>query len=99
MTFFFDVTLNVVIVKLADLEPSRTITGAGTLATLGSLDDKVTTLFPSGADERVIVPVAVAPPLTVEGEMANEFNADATGFADTLAELELSPEAFTPEIM
>jgi hypothetical protein len=65
MTLVLDVTLCAVIVKPADWEPAVTVTDRGTLATLGALDDKFTTSSTSGADERVIVPVEVAPPLTM----------------------------------
>src|SRR6266581_2763259 len=67
-TLVFEVTVDVLMVKLALLAPPATVTLAGTMATDVFALDRVTTAPPEGAAPlSVTVPVDVLPPTTVEG--------------------------------
>ena len=58
----------VVTVKLTEVWPASTVTVAGTVATVESLLDRLTTKSPVGAaPEIVMVPVEVAGCITVDG--------------------------------
>ena len=72
-----EVTVKVVIVKVADVEPFGIVTDLGTPAFV-ELDARftVTPVPPAGADS-VTVPIDVLPPVTVEGEAVTELSPGA----------------------
>jgi hypothetical protein len=61
------VTLDVVIVKFADVLPELTVTEAGTTAAALSLESDTTVPAAGAAEVRVTVPVEVAPDNTLTG--------------------------------
>jgi len=67
VTVVFELTVDVVAENVALVCPPATVINGGTF-TLGSLLKRVTTSPPEGAAlARFTVPVAVSPPLTVDG--------------------------------
>lgn len=83
----FALTTVVVIVKLADVLPVRTVTEAGSLrAELLSLS--CTTIEAGAGAVRVTVPLLLTPPFTVEGEMLSEAS-DGPGFSVIVADFEM----------
>ena len=68
----------VVIGKVAAVVPAGTVTVDGTLAFVGLLLDRAITSPPAGAGAVIVtVPVALDPPLTLEGFTVSEDNAGA----------------------
>jgi hypothetical protein len=73
VTVVLDETVNVVMLKLAEVWPAGTVTMPGALATALLLVARVTDLPPAGAGElRNTVPVAFVPPLTLVGLMVRD---------------------------
>lgn len=73
----------VVTLKLADVAPTGTMMLAGTMATLGLLLTRETTVPPEGAGAlSVTVPVEAEPPLTLVGLMVNELSAGNSAGVD-----------------
>jgi hypothetical protein len=67
------VTLFVWTVNRTEEVPAGTVTEAGTVATVGLAVCRLTTHPPDGAGPtRVIVPVAGAPPTTLNGDIEND---------------------------
>ena len=68
LTVLFDVTVLVLTLNVAIVEPAETVTLAGTVATFVLLLDSVTTAPAAGAGPfNVTVPVEVVPPRTEVG--------------------------------
>ena len=71
-------TINVAIGKVVAIDPALTATVAGTLAFAGLLLARPITIPPTGAGAvSVTVPVALDPPLTLEGFTVSEDRAGA----------------------
>jgi pectin methylesterase-like acyl-CoA thioesterase len=78
-------TAYVVTAKVAVAAPELTVTVAGTDATAELDDARVTVRLPTGAlAERVTVPVAPVPPVTLAGEKVTEIGL-AEGLTVTVA--------------
>ena len=89
VAFVFAFTVPAVIVKLAVRVPAATVTDTGTLATAESLDERLTTLPPTGAlVDKVTVPVVV---------VVLAMDADANETLETFGPRMLSVDlSFTP---
>ena len=72
VTVFALVCLVVVTVKVADVAPFFTTTVAGTAAALGNDEPSVTVTSPTGATASLMVPTALAPPITDVGAIVTE---------------------------
>src|SRR3954464_11144123 len=87
VTVMFLLTGNVVIEKVAIVAPAFTTIAVGTLAFVGLLLARATTIPPTGAGAMsVTVPVALAPPQTPTGFTVSEDRAgDGAGWTVKLA--------------
>ena len=86
----FDVTLDVVIVKLADVAPDGTVTAAGTVAATFVLLSATAAPFDGAAESSVTVPVEFVPPTTLAGDTPIELTIGC-GVAEVSLELPLVP--------
>ena len=70
-----DMTLDVVIVKLAEVAPAGTVTDAGTVAAAFELFSVTTAPFIGAARSSVTVPVELFPPTTLVGASVTDMSA------------------------